>query len=137
MDLHLSQSDGVPVYLQIINQIKHLISSDRLVAGQEIPPIRTLAQQLLVNPNTVARAYRELESAGWVYKRRGAGTFVAERRSPLSREERLRIVSERIRGLLTEARQLDVSVAELIALIEAEDSERQESNDNERIRSNG
>ncbi len=136
MDLHLSQTDGVPVYLQIINQIKHLISAERLKPGQEIPPIRALAQQLLINPNTVARAYRELESAGWVYKKRGAGTFVAEKRSPLSTEEKHRLIIERIRGLLTEARQMDISMAELIELIEAEESERKE-NRHERTREQG
>jgi GntR family transcriptional regulator len=64
VQLHISPRDGVPIYLQIVNQIKYLVAAARLAAGEELPPIRTLAEQLLVNPNTVARAYRELEAAG-------------------------------------------------------------------------
>jgi len=64
MNIHITPSDGVPIYLQIVNQIKYLVSSGRLADGEELPPIRTLAETLVVNPNTVARAYRELELAG-------------------------------------------------------------------------
>ena len=122
LDIHISQQDGVPVYLQIIRQVKHLVSTGRLEPDQEIPPIRKLAEQLLINPNTVARAYRELEQAGWVYKRRGAGTFVSVKSSPLSRDERERLINERISGLLAEAYQIDLSIDEVIALIRAEHS---------------
>jgi DNA-binding transcriptional MocR family regulator len=66
----------MPIYLQIVNQVKYLVASGRLAPGEELPPIRVLAEQLLVNPNTVARAYRELERAGVVLKRRTAGTYV-------------------------------------------------------------
>ncbi|PCI72664.1 MAG: GntR family transcriptional regulator [Gammaproteobacteria bacterium] len=114
MDIHLNQNDGVPVYLQIINQVKHLVSSKRLVTDQELPAIRVLAEQILVNPNTVARAYRELEIAGWLYKKRGAGTFVSGKASPLSDSERNRIIDEKIKGLLAEARQMDISITSLI-----------------------
>src|SRR5690242_21773564 len=86
MRIHVSPSDGVPIYLQIVNQVKYLVASGRLEAGQELPPIRTLAEQLLVNPNTVARAYRELEIAGVVEKRRTAGTYVSAAPSPLARQ---------------------------------------------------
>ena len=76
MRIHLTPNDGVPIYLQIIHQVKYLVASGRLSAGDELPPIRTLAEQLLVNPNTVARAYRELEAAGVVVTRRArARTF--------------------------------------------------------------
>src|SRR5205814_5244936 len=105
MQLHISPHDGVPIYLQIVNQVKYLAASGRLEPGQELPPIRTLAQQLLVNPNTVARAYRELELAGVVEKRRTAGTYVSGAGSPLARRERLRILAERVDALLAEARQ--------------------------------
>ena len=64
MQIHISTSDGVPIYLQIVNQVKFLVASGRLAAGEELPPIRGLAEQLLINPNTVARAYRDLEAAG-------------------------------------------------------------------------
>jgi GntR family transcriptional regulator len=122
MNLHISSSDGVPIYLQIVNQVKYLVASGRLGAGEELPAIRTLAEQLLVNPNTVARAYRELELAGVVTKRRTAGTYVSGAGSPLARRERLRILGGRIDALLAEARQMDVDVDDLIDLVRQRDS---------------
>src|SRR3954463_6101523 len=118
MQIHISTADGVPIYLQIVNQIKYLVSSGRLTAGEELPPIRALAEQLVVNPNTVARAYRELEAAGIGEKRRTAGTYVSDQGSPLARRERLKILTERVDALLAEARQMDVSFEELIKLAE-------------------
>src|SRR5437870_10189401 len=88
LQIHLSPNDGVPIYLQIVNQVKYLVASGRLQPGEELPPIRVLAEQLLINPNTVARAYRELEAAGVVTKRRTAGTYVSEQGSPLARRAR-------------------------------------------------
>jgi GntR family transcriptional regulator len=123
--IHISASDGVPIYLQIVNQVKYLVASGRLVAGEELPPIRVLAEKLLVNPNTVARAYRELEASGVVEKRRTAGTFVSEAGSPLARRERLKIVTERVDALLAEARQLGISVSEIIELIARRDEAMQ------------
>jgi GntR family transcriptional regulator len=117
MDIHISSSDSTPIYLQIVNQVKYLVASGRLAHGEELPPIRVLAQRLLVNPNTVARAYRELETAGLVIKRRTAGTFVSTAGSPLERRERLKILSKRIDALLAEARQMDVSSSNLLKLI--------------------
>ena len=61
MELRIDARDGVPIYLQICNQVKHLVAAGRLGSGDELPPIRTLAEQLVINPNTVARAYLELE----------------------------------------------------------------------------
>lgn len=121
MQIHICPTDGVPIYLQIVNQVKHLISSGRLAPGEELPPIRTLAEQLLVNPNTVARAYRELEVARAVVKRRTAGTYVSDEASPLSRKERIRIVTERIDALLAEARQLNISVDDVVDLLRRRD----------------
>ena len=122
MQLHLSSADGVPIYLQIVNQVKYLIAAGRLAPGDEMPPIRVLAEQLLVNPNTVARAYRELESAGLVEKRRTAGTYVSDQGSPLARKERLRILTERVDALLAEAAQMNVAVPEILKLIEQRSS---------------
>ena len=64
MYIEISLHDGVPIYRQIVIQVKYLIASGQLDAGEEIPPIRTLAEQLLVTPNTVVKAYGELESEG-------------------------------------------------------------------------
>jgi GntR family transcriptional regulator len=117
MDIHIATGDGTPIYLQIVNQVKYLVASGRLGQGEELPPIRVLAQQLLVNPNTVARAYRELEVGGVVTKRRTAGTFVSDEGSPLGRRERLQVLAKRIDALLAEARQMNVSTEELFKVI--------------------
>ncbi len=126
MQLHISANDGVPIYLQIVQQVKYLVAAGRLVAGEELPPIRVLAEQLLINPNTVARAYRELEVAGIVNKRRTAGTYVSEGGSPLAKRERVKILTERIDSLLAEARQMNIGTPELIELLKQRDRIMQE-----------
>ena len=123
MQIHIAPEDGVPIYLQIVNQVKYLVASGRLESGEEMPPIRVLAERLLVNPNTVARAYRELETAGVVEKRRTAGTFVSSGGSPLARHEQVKILSQRVDALLAEARQLDFSVDEVVDIIRRRDLE--------------
>jgi GntR family transcriptional regulator len=121
MQIHISANDGVPIYLQIVNQIKYLIASGRLKPQEELPPIRVLAERLIINPNTVARAYRELEAAGLVEKRRTAGTYVSDQGSPLARRERVKILTERIDALLAEAGQMDIPFDEVVKLIEQRD----------------
>ena len=107
--------------MQIVNQVKLLVASGRLQAGEELPPIRALAEQLVINPNTVARAYRELETAGVVTKKSTTGTYVSGAGSPLARRERLKILTERIDALLVEARQLNVGTDEILELIRQRD----------------
>lgn len=118
MQIHITTADGVPIYQQIVNQVKYLVASGRLSPGDEMPPIRVLAERLIVNPNTVARAYRELEAAGVVEKRRTAGTYVSEQGSPLARKERVKILTERVDALLAEARQMDVPYDELVKILD-------------------
>jgi GntR family transcriptional regulator len=122
MQIHISPSDGVPIYLQIVNQIKYLVSANRLSSGEELPPIRVLAEQLLINPNTVARAYRELELAGIVQKRRTTGTYVSNLGSRLNRRDRLKAVIKRIDALLAESRQMSFSVDEIVQLLRERDA---------------
>lgn len=122
MQLHISPGDGKPVYLQIVRQVQFLIAAGRLRPHEELPPVRVLAEQLLINPNTVARAYRELETAGLVYKRAGAGTYVSDTGSPLARRERRRILSERADALLVEARQMEFKLDEVIELLRERDA---------------
>ena len=117
MQIHLSSSDGVPIYMQIVNQVKRLVASGRLVPGEELPAIRVLSEQLLVNPNTVARAYLELEVGGIVTKRHGAGTYISESASRLSRREKLKVVAERVDTLLVEATHLDIPLEEVLELV--------------------
>jgi GntR family transcriptional regulator len=117
MQIHISAHDGVPVYAQIVNQVKYLVAAGRLGVGEELPSIRALAVQLVINPNTVARAYRELEQEGIVEKRSTSGTYVSTAGPPLARRERLKILTERIDALLAEARQMDVDADALATLI--------------------
>ncbi len=118
MQIHIQAQDGVPIYLQVMQQIKYLVASGRLEPGEELPSIRALAEQLLVNPNTIARAYRELEVAGVVEKRRTAGTYVAETGSPLARKERMKLLKERIDQLLVEAFQMGFELDEVLKLVQ-------------------
>ncbi|MBN1906924.1 MAG: GntR family transcriptional regulator [Deltaproteobacteria bacterium] len=117
MKIHISTKDGVPIFQQIVTQIKHMVASGRLAPGEIVPPIRVLAEQLLINPNTVARAYKELESEGIFISRQGSGTRVAEKGSTLDYAERLQVLTERVESLLVEADQLDFTVEDIIELI--------------------
>jgi DNA-binding transcriptional regulator YhcF (GntR family) len=125
MQLRISPQDAVPIYLQIVNQVKYLVASGRLAPDEDLPPIRALAEQLVINPNTVARAYRELEQAGIVVKKRTTGTYVSGAASPLARRQRLKIVAERIDALLAEARQLNIDTETLIDLVHERDEAMQ------------
>ena len=107
----------MPVYLQIVNQVKYLVAAGRLAAEEELPSVRALAEQLIINPNTVARAYLELERAGVVVKRHGSGTYVSEQGSPLARKERMKLLTQRTDALLAEAQHMDVALDEVISLI--------------------
>lgn len=117
--LHVSinPNDGLPFYQQLLRQIKQLIATGRLRPDDELPPVRVLAQQLVVNPNTVVRAYRELEVQGLIYKRRGAGTYVSDKGTPYTDEECRRILTEHVDAILVEGRTLGYDEAAIIALI--------------------
>lgn len=117
MQIHINTADGTPYYTQIVSQIRLMIATERLQSGDKLPPVRKLAEQLTLNPNTVARAYRELEAEGLVASKRGSGVFVSDGVSPLSRREKTRVVTERIDALLTSARQVGVDIETLVRLV--------------------
>src|SRR5688500_20315026 len=75
--LRPNPSLGVPIYLQLMEQVKHAIETGALRPGEQLPGIRPLAEELVINPNTVAKAYRELEHAGVIELRQGTGAFVS------------------------------------------------------------
>jgi GntR family transcriptional regulator len=122
MQIQIALNDSEPIFAQIVNQVTNLVASGRLMAGEELPPIRTLATQLVINPNTVARAYRELEIARIVEKRSTAGTYVTADASRLARREGLKTLTERIDGLLAEAKQLNIDIDTIIDLIRKRDA---------------
>lgn len=117
LHLTISQGDGVPIYLQLVRQIKTLIATGRLKPDGELPPVRVLAQQLVLNPNTVVRAYRELELAGLIYKKRGAGTYVSSEVTPYTDAECRRILAERADALVVEGVNLGYDEDRLVALL--------------------
>ena len=87
---HLDLQSGVPVYRQIIDQVRGAIASGSLVMGDQLPTVRQLAVDLAINPNTVVRAYKELELTGQLETHQGTGTFIAEQKFPSDRAERQR-----------------------------------------------
>jgi len=117
MDITINLTDGVPIYRQIVNQVKYLVASGLLLPGEELPPIRTLALQLKVTPNTVVKAYGDLEISGVIHKRRGSGTFVSEARQPLALRERRRIIEQRIDALLAEAHHLNFADEDVLRML--------------------
>jgi GntR family transcriptional regulator len=117
MEIRLSPGDGVPVYRQIVNQVKYLVASGRLEPGQELPPIRGLAERLVINPNTVVHAYAELAREGVVVSRHGSGTFVNDavpRQAPVNAVKLLR---PKVDSLLTDADHLKVGLPEVLELV--------------------
>jgi GntR family transcriptional regulator len=78
MLFRINPQSGVPMYLQLIDQVRHAIESGALRPGDQLPAIRKVAETMVMNPNTVAKAYREMEHAGLIVLRQGAGAFVAE-----------------------------------------------------------
>ena len=117
MDITINVTDGVPIYRQIVNQVKYLVASGLLLPGDELPPIRTLALQLKVTPNTIVKAYGELETGGVVHKRQGSGTYVSEERPRLANRERQRIIEQRIDALLAEAHQLNFTADDILRMV--------------------
>ncbi len=117
MEIRLSSTDGVPVYRQIVNQVKYMVASGRLQAGQELPAIRALAERLVTNPNTVVRAYSELQREGVVESRHGSGTFITERAGPSSASEAARALEPKIDSLLADAAHLSLTFDEIMKLL--------------------
>ena len=122
MRIHIS-SDGVPIYQQIVTQIRFRIVSGQLKPGDELPTIRGLAESLSVNPNTVARAYRELEHEELVEKRRTTGTFVAEIPPKQSATARRKLIAPHVDALLVQARHLGIPIGELIDQVTKRDNQ--------------
>ncbi|MBL9089275.1 MAG: GntR family transcriptional regulator [Planctomycetia bacterium] len=96
-------SRGEPLFQQLVDAVKRAVATGALVPGDRLPSVRELARDLVINPNTIAKAFRELEGEGVTVSRPGAGTFVSERRPTMSREERRRRLQEGFEGVLTEA----------------------------------
>ena len=117
----LDLRSGVPVYRQIIDQIMVGIAAGSLSTGQQLPTVRQLAVDLSVNPNTVARAYRELEIRGVLTTQQGSGTFISDKTPALSDAERQRQLDDLVGGFLARAGGAGFTVKELLQTIESFD----------------
>ena len=113
MFISIDPSSGLPIYLQIAQQIKTAVAMGRLQPEDSLPSVRQLAVDLAVNPNTVARAYLDLEIEGVIYKRQGAGTFVSAQGVEMSKNERRRALCELMEKALVEGVNLGLDEREL------------------------
>jgi len=109
---------GVPIYLQIESQVKHAIAAGALRQDDILPPVRKLAAELRINPNTVARAYQNLERDGILRTVPGGGCYVNGQTSGLLKSEKLRRLKPLATQLAVEAKQLLLSRADLMQLLE-------------------
>jgi GntR family transcriptional regulator len=120
MIFKLNPSAGQPLYLQLIQQIRHGIETGVLQHGDELPGIRTLAKELVVSHNTVAKAYSELEHEGLLELRHGSGAYVSARRPTKTRAEKVRLARGRVQALVESLREEGLSEEEVHRLFEAE-----------------
>ena len=118
--LRPNPSSGVPIYLQLIEQVKHAIETGALRAGEQLPGIRPLAERLVINPNTVAKAYRELEHAGVIELRHGAGAFVSADARPQQMKENVRAGQAIVAAAIGRLRARGLGEEEIRRLFEAQ-----------------
>ena len=114
-------ASGVPIYLQLMERVKHAVETGAIRPGEQLPGIRLLAEELVINPNTVAKAYRELEHEGVIELRHGAGAFVtANARARKGTTDRLRAAQAVVAAAVERLRSRDVTDDEIRRLFEAE-----------------
>ncbi len=116
---HVRPESGEPIYYQLIRQIKHAVTTGIMGPGDQMPTVRDLAARLVVNPNTVARAYRELVREGVLSATQGGGTFVKMSPQPLVRTERERRLEPFIQQLIAEAQVLGIPDESLLRQLKA------------------
>jgi GntR family transcriptional regulator len=120
MLFRLNLSAGQPLYLQIVEQIRHAAETGVLQDGEQLPGIRTLAEELVVSPNTVIKAYAELEKAGLLVMRHGAGAFVALKRRTRLGTTRMQAARRRVGDLIDQLRDEGLADEEIRRAFEAE-----------------
>jgi GntR family transcriptional regulator len=112
---------GVPIYLQLMEQVKHAVETGALRAGEQLPGIRPLAEELVINPNTVAKAYRELEHEGLIELRHGAGAFVSATAARSRKAaDKVRVAQPIVTAAIEKLRDRGLSDEEIRRLFEAE-----------------
>ncbi len=106
-----------PIFRQIVDQVRLAVAHGRLTEGNQLPSVRALAERLLINANTVAKAYAELNAAGVIDTQAGRGVFIAKPRQPYSAAERRRRLEPRLDALLTEALHLGFTLDQIAELL--------------------
>jgi len=114
LSFNLDLKSGVPFYKQVILQVEMAIVDGRLNNGDQLPTVRKLAVELKINPNTVARAYNELEIRGIVNTQQGTGTFISNKKIELTEVEKERILSELTHPYISNARAYGFTLEDLI-----------------------
>lgn len=117
MIIQLNFKSGMPVYLQVVDQVKAAAASGVLQAGEPLPSIRPLAEQLRINRNTVAKAYAELESQGVIETVAGKGCFVSANNSPFKKEVRQKMLADAVDAAVVQAHHLQVGERDFLALV--------------------
>ncbi len=117
MTYQIDPTSKLPIYRQLAQQIREAVARGKLRPGEQLPSVRDLSRSLVVNPNTVARVYTELEREGVLHTRQGLGAFVAEPKAELTRKARRERLLELLDHLLTEAVHLGFSSDEVIAAV--------------------
>ena len=117
MLIQLNFKSGKPVYLQVVDQVKAAAASGALRAGEALPSIRPMAEQLRINRNTVAKAYEELEAQGVIETIMGKGCFLKQNNSPLKKEIRVKMVADEIDGAIVQAHHLQIGEREFLGLV--------------------
>lgn len=120
MFLKPHSSSGVPIYLQLMEQIRHAVETGALRPGDQLPGMRTLAEQLVMNPNTVAKAYRELEHEGVIELRHGAGAYVSARAGPSAPPKALQTAKRMVADVIGRLQEAGHSEEEIRRLFESE-----------------
>ena len=118
MQIIISNSSKEPIYEQITNQIKSSILAGELPEGAAIPSMRKLAQELHISVITTKRAYEELEKAGFIYSIVGKGSFVAEQNLEVIREKKQKVIEEQLSAVITNSKELGLSLEELHQLLD-------------------
>jgi GntR family transcriptional regulator len=116
--LRLNSSSGTPLYLQLLEHLKHSIETGAIRAGEQLPSVRKMAEDLVINPNTVVRAYRDLERDGIVVLKHGSGVFVRE--SIVPRTDLMKKAEPILRSAVDRLEALDLTEEEIRRLMENE-----------------
>ena len=116
--IHISTGTGTPIYRQIVDQVRLAAATGTLLPGEALPSVRSLAERLLINPNTVTKAYGELVRDGVLESRQSLGYFIATKRQIYSKAERLRRLRQAADGFVREAIFLDFAADEIQSAVE-------------------